>query len=99
MFLCEVLGSGWSCVSGLSRCAMFPPHPSPCTRDAGSCVSPILKAMLPDWLRSCLFGQVMRRKGNLGALSGADGSRYMEYESKPPAKKHPLFKARFMKLA
>lgn len=45
-----------------------------------------------------LYGvQVMRRKGNLGALSGADGSRYMEYDSKPP-KKHPLFKARYVKL-
>lgn len=43
------------------------------------------------------FVQVMRRKGNLGALSGADGSRYMEYDSKPP-KKHPLFKSRFLKL-
>ncbi|CAN0081955.1 unnamed protein product [Ascophyllum nodosum] len=42
-------------------------------------------------------GTVMRRKGNFGALSGADGSRYMEYDSKP-AKKHPLFKARYVKL-
>lgn len=41
--------------------------------------------------------QVMRRKGNLGALSGADGSRYMEYDSRPP-KKHPLFKSRYMKM-
>lgn len=39
----------------------------------------------------------MRRKGNLGALSGADGSRYMEYDSRPP-KKHPLFKSRYMKM-
>lgn len=41
--------------------------------------------------------QVMRRKGNLGALSGADGSRYVEYDSRPP-KKHPLFKSRYVKL-
>lgn len=44
-----------------------------------------------------LIPQVMRRKGNLGALSGADGSRYMEYDSRPP-KKHPLFKSRYVKL-
>eukprot|EP00903_Cladosiphon_okamuranus_P009613 g9151.t1 len=42
-------------------------------------------------------GTVMRRKGNLGALSGADGSRYMEYDSRPP-KKHPLFKSRYIKM-
>ncbi|CAM9128903.1 unnamed protein product [Sphacelaria rigidula] len=42
-------------------------------------------------------GTVMRRKGNLGALSGADGSRYMEYDSRPP-KKNPFFKSRFVKL-
>ncbi|CAM9432905.1 unnamed protein product [Hapterophycus canaliculatus] len=40
----------------------------------------------------------MRRKGNLGALSGADGSRYMEYDSRPPPKKHPLFKSRYVKM-
>lgn len=39
----------------------------------------------------------MRRKGNLGTLSGADGSRYMEYDSRPP-KKHPLFKSRYVKM-
>lgn len=44
-----------------------------------------------------LYVQVVRRKGNLGALSGADGSRYMEYDSKPP-KKHPMFKPRYVKL-
>ncbi|CAB1100501.1 unnamed protein product [Ectocarpus sp. CCAP 1310/34] len=43
-------------------------------------------------------GTVMRRKGNLGALSGADGSRYMEYDSRPPPKKHPLFKSRYVKM-
>lgn len=44
-----------------------------------------------------VVNQVMRRRGNLGALSGADGSRYMEYDSRPP-KKHPLFKSRYVKM-
>ncbi|CAM9461574.1 unnamed protein product [Discosporangium mesarthrocarpum] len=42
-------------------------------------------------------GTVMRRRGNMGALSGADGSRYMEYDSRPK-KSNPFFKSRFIKL-
>lgn len=54
--------------------------------------------VIPLWMMWMeLIEQVMRRKGNLGALSGADGSRYMEYDSRPP-KKHPLFKSRYIKM-